>query len=166
MSLGTKLNSLTNRTLVNTDIMPVQDSAGASWYKTTLAALKSFLYTEILGTINTWTGSNTFSHPVTIPDGTASTHAVTKSQMEAADSLKQDSISSNDTEVIFNNAGTIMGSSYLRIKEYEGLFNFKTNYIPTSSGDTLGEENDVTFDRDYIYVKTVAGWKRASLLTF
>lgn len=39
-------------------------------------------------------------------------------------------------------------------------------YTPTSTNDEKGELNEVVADNDYIYVKTVNGWKRSSLETF
>jgi hypothetical protein len=43
---------------------------------------------------------------------------------------------------------------------------FGTNFSPTSSADTTGVVNQISFDADYIYVKTSGGWKRATLNTF
>lgn len=170
MSAISKLFSKSTRTLVNTDIMPVQDSAGASWYKTTLAALKEFLYTEILGTSNTWTSPQTFEDDIslngnTITDlanGVNSSDAVTVSQL----GTKQDSINSNSSEVIVNFNGDIKGSTILKTDEGNGFLNITPIRIPTSTGDSLGSTGDITFDRNFIYIKTTDGWKRATLSTF
>ena len=37
------------------------------------------------------------------------------------------------------------------------------SFTPTSTNDTSGNEGDFAWDRDYIYVKTPAGWGRAAL---
>jgi len=42
----------------------------------------------------------------------------------------------------------------------------RTTYTPTSSSDTNGNAGDFSWDANYIYVKTPAGWKRATLATF
>lgn len=39
----------------------------------------------------------------------------------------------------------------------------KSASIPTTSGDTIGEVGSVTWDNNYIYVKTVSGWGRTLL---
>lgn len=39
-------------------------------------------------------------------------------------------------------------------------------YTPTSTADSYGSEGDITYDDDYIYIKTSAGWKRSALSTF
>jgi hypothetical protein len=53
----------------------------------------------------------------------------------------------------------------------KGVLNLKPGpgtaaVIPTSTASTGGSEGDVTYDADYIYVKTSAGWKRSALSTF
>lgn len=48
-----KLVDQNQRVLQGTDIMPIQDSAGASWYKTTLNSLKSFLNVGVVDIGNT-----------------------------------------------------------------------------------------------------------------
>ena len=40
------------------------------------------------------------------------------------------------------------------------------NYTPTSSNDTEGETGKVTWDDNYMYIKTNNGWKRANLEAF
>lgn len=42
----------------------------------------------------------------------------------------------------------------------------RTSYTPTSTTDTNGETGDVAWDDNYIYIKTVTGWKRTPLSTF
>ena len=39
-------------------------------------------------------------------------------------------------------------------------------YTPSGTSDTNGHTGDVTWDENYIYIKTSAGWKRALLSTF
>ena len=41
-----------------------------------------------------------------------------------------------------------------------------TAYTPSSTADPAGDQGDVAYDDNYIYVKTSTGWKRAALLTF
>jgi len=43
---------------------------------------------------------------------------------------------------------------------------FGANFTPTSTADTTGVTNQISFDDNYIYVKTSGGWKRATLNTF
>jgi hypothetical protein len=42
----------------------------------------------------------------------------------------------------------------------------RTSYTPTSTRDTKGNTGDFSWDNNFIYVKTSAGWKRAALTTF
>ena len=39
-------------------------------------------------------------------------------------------------------------------------------YTPTSTADSNGEDGDIAWDDDYIYIKTTAGWKRTTLSIF
>ena len=41
-----------------------------------------------------------------------------------------------------------------------------STYAPTGTADALGTTGDFSYDSNYIYVKTPAGWKRATLSTF
>jgi hypothetical protein len=43
---------------------------------------------------------------------------------------------------------------------------FGTNFTPTGTADATGVTNQISFDANYIYVKTSGGWKRATLNTF
>jgi len=45
-------------------------------------------------------------------------------------------------------------------------FRMRTTYTPTSSADTNGSTGNFSWDGNYFYVKTAAGWKRAALTTF
>lgn len=42
----------------------------------------------------------------------------------------------------------------------------RTPYTPTSSADANGEVGDISWDDNYIYVKTPSGWRRATLSAF
>lgn len=42
----------------------------------------------------------------------------------------------------------------------------RTAYTPTSSADANGSTGDVSWDDNYIYIKTSAGWKRSALTIF
>ncbi|RLD43423.1 MAG: hypothetical protein DRI89_04605 [Bacteroidetes bacterium] len=42
----------------------------------------------------------------------------------------------------------------------------RTSFTPANSADTNGNTGDIAWDESYMYIKTVAGWKRASLVTF
>lgn len=45
-------------------------------------------------------------------------------------------------------------------------FRLRTAYTPTSTADANGNTGDITWDANYIYVKTAAGWKRTALSDF
>lgn len=47
-----------------------------------------------------------------------------------------------------------------------GQLRIRTTYTPTSTSDTNGNVGDVTWDDNYMYIKTSAGWKRSALSTF
>jgi len=42
----------------------------------------------------------------------------------------------------------------------------KSHAIPASTADTVGGPGSVTWDDDFMYIKTTAGWKRTALSTF
>lgn len=71
-------------------------------------------------------------------------------------------------------AGAKMGiatntpSSTLHVNGSTGYdqFRLQTAYTPTGTSDTNGNEGDIAWDDDYIYVKTSAGWKRSALSTW
>jgi hypothetical protein len=42
----------------------------------------------------------------------------------------------------------------------------RTAYTPTGTADANGNTGDVSWDANYIYIKTAAGWKRSALSTF
>ena len=43
---------------------------------------------------------------------------------------------------------------------------FAQNFTPVATADTSGVTNQFSFDANYIYIKTSAGWKRAALSTW
>ncbi len=45
---------------------------------------------------------------------------------------------------------------------YEQL-RLRTSYTPTSSNDVLGLVGSITWDNNYLYIRTPTGWKRAAL---
>jgi hypothetical protein len=42
----------------------------------------------------------------------------------------------------------------------------RTTFTPSSSSDASGNVGDISWDGDYIYVKTSSGWKRSALSTW
>ncbi|MBC9913193.1 glycosyl hydrolase family 28-related protein [Chitinophaga varians] len=42
----------------------------------------------------------------------------------------------------------------------------RTSYTPTATADANGNTGDFSWDANYFYIKTAAGWKRAALSTF
>ncbi|MFX1704605.1 hypothetical protein PV783_11660 [Chitinophaga sp. CC14] len=63
-----------------------------------------------------------------------------------------------------NNAPTARGD-FSSSTGYNQL-RLRTSYTPTSSADANGNTGDVSWDANYIYIKTAAGWKRSALTTF
>lgn len=45
-------------------------------------------------------------------------------------------------------------------------FRLRKKYTPMSTSDTNGSEGDMSWDDNYIYIKTAEGWKRSALSTF
>jgi hypothetical protein len=45
-------------------------------------------------------------------------------------------------------------------------FRMRTSYTPSSSTDANGNVGDFSWDGNYFYIKTPAGWKRSALTTF
>jgi hypothetical protein len=64
--------------------------------------------------------------------------------------------------------GAMDPSSRVDVEGDEGFaqLRLRASYTPTDPGDTNGEEGDIAWDDDYVYVKTSAGWKRAALSTW
>lgn len=182
MSLIQKLKDRATRTLVNTDIMPVQDSAGASWYKTTLAALKNFLYTEILGTENTWTEIQTFNEEI---DGDLAGNAATATKLATARTIGGVSFdgtaninlpgvntagnqntsgkaaTAGNADTVTNGAYTNAANTFTQTQKFNnGVQNIPdyTGTLPASSADTMGTVGDEIHWRGKIYRKTATGW--------
>jgi hypothetical protein len=63
----------------------------------------------------------------------------------------------------------IEGNTGLNIENstfgYDQLI-LKNTYTPTSTSDSNGTKGNITWDDDYLYIKTSAGWKRSELKTF
>jgi hypothetical protein len=59
-------------------------------------------------------------------------------------------------------------TSRLDVSGEEGYnqLRLRKKFTPTSSSDTHGAIGDVSWDDDYIYIKTSSGWKRSTLGTF
>lgn len=64
--------------------------------------------------------------------------------------------------------GNITPSSTLDVNGATGhsQFRLRTSYTPTSTSDTNGNTGDFSWDDNYFYIKTSAGWKRSALSTF
>jgi len=45
-------------------------------------------------------------------------------------------------------------------------FRMRTTYTPSSSADANGSTGDFSWDANYLYIKTPAGWKRTALTSF
>lgn len=79
---------------------------------------------------------------------------------------------SNEPINILNTGAVGMGgitpTSRLDINGVAGYnqLRLRTAYTPTSSADSNGNTGDVSWDTNYIYIKTAAGWKRSALTTF
>ncbi|MGB9851706.1 MAG: hypothetical protein ACPLPX_02450 [Candidatus Kapaibacteriota bacterium] len=74
--------------------------------------------------------------------------------------------------VILKNGNTGIGisnpTSLLDLSATNGYeqLRLRTSYTPSGTADVNGNVGDVTWDDDYIYVKTSTGWKRAALSTW
>lgn len=64
--------------------------------------------------------------------------------------------------------GTLSPTAKMDITGVNGYnqFRLRTNYTPTSSADANGSTGSISWDDNFIYVKTSAGWKRSALTTF
>jgi hypothetical protein len=69
------------------------------------------------------------------------------------------------THMVGIGTGTSSPTSRLDISNGTGYnqFRMRTSYTPTSTTDPNGAVGDISWDADYFYVKTSAGWKRAAL---
>lgn len=73
---------------------------------------------------------------------------------------------SGRTSIGLDGSSTI--TSRLDVSGEEGYnqLRLRKKYTPTSTSDTNGAEGDVSWDDNYIYIKTSSGWKRSTLSTF
>ncbi len=64
--------------------------------------------------------------------------------------------------------GTISPTALLHLKNSSGYsqLRLETPYTPSSTNDSNGNVGDITWDNNYIYIKTGVGWIRFSLETF
>ncbi len=60
--------------------------------------------------------------------------------------------------------GTISPTALLHLKNSSGYsqLRLETPYTPSSTNDSNGNVGDITWDNNYIYIKTSGGWKRAT----
>lgn len=74
--------------------------------------------------------------------------------------------SSGRTSIGLDGSSTI--TSRLDVSGEEGYnqLRLRKKYTPTSSSDANGAEGDVSWDDNYIYIKTSSGWKRTTLSSF
>lgn len=63
---------------------------------------------------------------------------------------------------------TITATSAIDIESINGFnqFRLRKTYTPSSSTDANGNTGDISWDQNYIYIKTAAGWKRTKLENF
>ena len=92
-----------------------------------------------------------------------------KKQNDQYNELKQDMAelkALGRTSIGLDGSSTI--TSRLDISGEEGYnqLRLRKKYTPTSTSDTNGAEGDVSWDDNYIYIKTSSGWKRSALSTF
>jgi hypothetical protein len=64
--------------------------------------------------------------------------------------------------------GTSAPTSKIHVNGAHGYsqLRLEDTYTPAGTSDTNGNTGDIAWDNNYIYVKTGAGWKRASLSTW
>lgn len=84
---------------------------------------------------------------------------------------------STGTESIYLSGGLNGGSIGVNTLSPTAMFDINGNngydqlrlrrpYTPSSSADANGNTGDVSWDNDYIYIKTSLGWRRSALSTF
>lgn len=73
---------------------------------------------------------------------------------------------SGRTSIGLDGSSTV--TSRLDVSGEEGYnqLRLRKKYTPTSSSDPNGAEGDVSWDDNYMYIKTSSGWKRSALSTF
>jgi hypothetical protein len=59
-------------------------------------------------------------------------------------------------------------TSLLDINGEDGAYQFRLrqSFTPESTKDPRGNLGEVSWDENYIYIKTKVGWKRSNLTTF
>ena len=84
-----------------------------------------------------------------------------------------DYLNATDVEVVLEELIISVNDNDAKVLEHEVRItdletdNINTNeYTPTGTADSTGNEGDITYDDDFIYVKTSTGWQRAALSTF
>jgi hypothetical protein len=93
----------------------------------------------------------------------------TASEIRALETVNGDvrlHTTSGRTSIGLDGSSTI--TSRLDVSGEEGYnqLRLRKKYTPTSSSDTNGAVGDVSWDDNYIYIKTSSGWKRSALSTF
>ncbi len=82
------------------------------------------------------------------------------------------SLSTGNALVMLKNGNTSLGhsnpTSRLDLHSTNGYqqLRLRTPYTPTGSSDSNGEVGDISWDENYIYIKTSSGWKRATLFSW
>ena len=161
MSLIGKLKDKTTRTLVSTDLVPVQDKDGNSWYKTTLQAIKDFVYQLIFSDNNTFTGDNAFTKPLKIANGVASNEAVNILQLNKKATIATGSLGKYILKGEPDYAGLLSDSDTLNALNIPILA-----AAPTSSTDTIGADGDLGIYVGDLYFKNVGKWYKFTGSTF
>lgn len=86
---------------------------------------------------------------------------------------KSTSLNGSNEHARFTNTGlfgigTTSPTSQLDVNAINGYaqLRLRTSYTPASSADANGNVGDFSWDDNYLYIKTSAGWKRSALSTF
>lgn len=161
MATTGKLSGKSQRTLVNTDVIPIQDGTSYNWYKTTLAKLKEFIYTLIFSDDNTWTGDNTFSGAVNVPSGSTPTNAVNKSQLDTKEDASTGTDGNYIKKGIPNSTGLLSDSTTLNAINLPEL-----SSPPTDSNDTIGADGDIGYFSSDLYLKSKGKWYKIEGIIF
>jgi hypothetical protein len=115
-------------------------------------------YNNISGTDNTFIGNGS---------DCAVTNLINATAIGAATLLSQ-----NNTVILGNGAdvgiGTSLPTSKLDVYSINGYeqLRLRTPYTPSGTTDVNGDIGNFSWDDNFIYIKTSAGWKRSGLTTF